>query len=60
MEIFYLLGFYFASLGVAYYFISRKINRLLNDIYDNIEQMRKDNASFQRRVSKVLKGVEGD
>jgi len=60
VEIFYLLGFYFTSLGVAYYFISRKINRLLNDIYDKLELIRKDNSSFQRRVSKVIKGVDQD
>jgi hypothetical protein len=60
MELLYLAIFYILSIGVAYYFISLRVNRLLNDIYDKLELMRKDNVSFQRRVSKVLKGVDQD
>jgi hypothetical protein len=60
MELLYLAIFYILSIGVAYYFISLRVNRLLNDIYDKLELMRKDNVSFQRRVSKVIRGVEQD
>jgi hypothetical protein len=60
MELLYLAIFYILSIGVAYYFVSLRVNRLLNDIYDKLELMRKDNSSFQRRVSKVIKGVEQD